>query len=73
MDSELVREYVHKKKKTIWGTFFLLIFLTFEFYYLNCYDVYVSGFCELSFLFLVLAIVVANIGLYYGGSKKKNV
>jgi hypothetical protein len=71
MDSGLVREYVHRKKKTVWGTFFLLIILALEFYYLNCFMVYVLGFCELTFLFIILAIIVANIGIFYGGEGKK--
>jgi hypothetical protein len=71
MDSVLVREYVHRKKKTIWGTFILLLILAFEFYYLNCFLIYVLGFCELTFLFIILAIIVANIGIFYRGEGKK--
>jgi hypothetical protein len=76
MDPELVRKYVRTKKKTIWGTFILLIILTFQFYYLNCYVKLVSGYCELSLLFLILALIVAYIGIYFRGevkSKKGNI
>jgi hypothetical protein len=72
MDSDLVRGYVRRKQKTIWGTVILLLILAFEFYYLNCYSIYIAGFCELTFLFIVLAIVVANIGFYFGGKKDKS-
>ncbi len=71
MDPKLIRDYVHRKKKTVWGTFVLLILLAVEFYYLNCYSIYISGFCELTLVFIILAIVVANIGIYYGGEGKK--
>ena len=70
MDAKLVREYVRRKKKTVWGTFVLLLLLAAEFYYLNCYSLYVCGICELTFVFIILAIIVANIGIYYGGKDK---
>ncbi len=72
MDSNLIRGYVHRKKRTVWGTFVLLLLISAEFYYLNCYNLYVCGFCELTFLFIILAIIVANIGIYYGGEGKKS-
>ena len=66
MDPELVREYVNKKKTTVWGTFFLLLIISIEFNYLNCSLLYTFGYCELSFVFLTLAGVVFLIGLYFG-------
>ena len=71
MDSHLIREYVRRKKRTVWGTFVLLLLLAAEFYYLNCYSIYVAGFCEFTFVFVILAIIVANIGIYYGGKERK--
>ncbi len=73
MDAKLVRKYVKEKKKTFLGTILLLLVLAFETYYLNCYSIYVPGFCEMSFVLVVLAIIVANVWFYFsGGGRKKN-
>jgi hypothetical protein len=61
MDQELIRKYVKRKKKTVWGTFFLLIILAVETFYLNCVDVYVFPFCELTWVYIALAVIVLNI------------
>ncbi len=61
MESELIRKYMKSKKKTVWGTFFLLIILAAETFYLNCVDVYVFPFCELTWLYIALAVIVLNI------------
>jgi hypothetical protein len=62
-----VREYVHKKRGIFALTIVLLIILTFEFYYMNCYTIYVPFFCELTFIYVLLAIIVANVWYYFSG------
>jgi hypothetical protein len=71
MDPKLIRDYVRRKKRTVWGTFVLLLLLAAEFYYLNCHSLYISGFCELTLLFIILAVMVAGIGICYGGEPMK--
>ena len=70
MDSALIRKHIRNKKKTFVGTTALLLILAAEFYYLNCYSLYVYGFCELTFVFVLLAVVVANIWFYFSGDGK---
>lgn len=71
MDPKLIRKYVNRKKRTVWGTFALLLLLAAEFYYLNCHSIYAAGYCELTLLFVILAGVVACIGIIYGRGPAK--
>ena len=61
MDRALVKKYLNEKQKTVWGTFLLLIILSVETFYLNCVDVYVFPFCELTWVYIGLAIILVNI------------
>jgi hypothetical protein len=70
MDSELIRQHIRKKKKTFVGTIILLLILTLEFYYLNCYTIYVPFYCELTFVYIILAVIVANVWYYFSGEHK---
>ena len=71
MDSALIREHIHKKKKTFIVTITLLLILTVQFYYLNCYVLYFPFYCEMSFVYLILAIIVANVWFYFSGEKAR--
>ncbi|MCK5615709.1 hypothetical protein KAR91_78325 [Candidatus Pacearchaeota archaeon] len=70
MDPRLVREFVNKKKKTFLFTILLLFLLSGEFYYLNCYMIYVYPFCELTWAYLAIALIVGNFCWYFSGSGK---
>ena len=70
MDSALVREYVKKKKRTFVVTVILLLILIVQFYYLNCYTIYVPFFCEITLAYVWLLIIVLNFWFYFSGGKK---
>jgi hypothetical protein len=73
MEGQDVREFVRRKKKTFALTVFLLIFLTVEFYYLNCYSRYVPFLCELTFVYVALAVIILNVWYYFSGlHERKN-
>lgn len=61
MDRELVKKYLKQKRKTVFGTLILLIILSMETFYLNCVDVYVFPFCELTWVYIALAVILVNI------------
>jgi hypothetical protein len=69
MDSALIRKHIHKKKNTFIVTIILLLILTVQFYYLNCYIMYFPFYCEMSFMYFALAIIVANVWFYFSGGK----
>lgn len=70
MESEQIRMYVKKKKKTFILTVVLLLILIVQFYYLNCYTIYVPFFCEITFAYVWLLIIVLNFWFYFSGGKK---
>lgn len=61
MDSEIIRKYMKSKKKTVWGTFLLLVIIALETYYLNCANAYVFPYCELTWVYVALAIILVGI------------
>lgn len=70
MDPKLVRKFVNQKKKTFLLTIVLLFLLSGEFYYLNCYTLYVYPFCEFTWMYLAIALIVGNFYWYFHGPDK---
>lgn len=71
MDPKLVRKFVREKRKTFLLTIFLLLVLAVEFYFLNCYVIYVYPFCEMTWMYLAIALIVGNFLWYFGGDHEK--
>lgn len=62
---ELIVEHVRKGRKVVLLTFALLVVAFFENYYLNCSRTYSFPGCELGWIYVGLAGIVAFILFYY--------
>ena len=65
MKREIIVGHMRKKRKVVILTFVLLIVAFLENTYLNCWQIYSPVFCELGWIYVILAAVVLIVAYLY--------